>query len=813
MIGKNVNYFLFEEDLSYYNIQVKTLYKRKSCKYEIRLRHKNGNEIWTFVSTKALLNDKNNFKGSFTLLTDITERKRMEESLRESEERFRSLYENSMDAILLTSPDGSIYSANPAACKMFMRTEEEICKLSRNGIVDVNDPRLTRIFEERERTGKFIGELNFVRSDGTVFTGEVTSSVFLDKVGNKRTSMIIRDITERKLAEEMLHLEKENFRHSLDDSPLGVRIATFEGDSIYANKTLLNFYGYDSLEELQKTPLKNRYTPESYAQAQKRKRQRERGDLSTTNYEISIVRKNGKIRHLQVFRKDVLWNDVRQFLVICNDITEQKRLEEIMKKEQQEIKLIIDSSPIIIFYKDKEGKFIRVNKIFAEAVKLPEEELVGKTVFDLYSDKIAQSMTNDDQEVFKSRLPKLNIIEQYESASGIRWVQTDKIPICDINGIPFGLIGFAQDITESVRAKEALQIAEQKYRTIADYTYDWEFWQSPTGEFIYNSPSCKRISGYDASEFMLDAFLFQRIIHPEDLRILKEHKHDSTPSQPFTTLVFRIVHIDGSIRWIEHLCNPILDSNGKFLGTRGSNRDITERRKIEEALQLSEQRLQALSHLIEIQEAERKRIASELHDEIGQVLTAVQLNLHGIKQFGDLKDIPDRLDDSINLIEHSLQQVRDLAIDLRPWMLDQLGLIPSLRWYIDNQSTRTKIKVQFKADKIKERLSPDIEITCFRVVQEAFTNIHRHSQATKVNVTLNKIDNAIVVEISDNGVGFDVKKVRSKKIEKHGLGLIDMEERVNLINGTFNIESAPGKGTTITIRLPLDLSLFRQPNL
>ncbi len=145
---------------------------------------------------------------------------------------------------------------------------------------------------------------------------------------------------------------------------------------------------------------------------------------------------------------------VRYYVGLITDITERKRLEEDLEKERQESKLIIDSAPIIIFYKDKEGRFVHVNKAFAEALQMSEEEFLGKTVFDLYSAEIAQGMTNDDQEVLKSGRPKLNIIEQYESASGLRWVQTDKIPIFDKDGFPVGLVGFAQDITERKQAEE-----------------------------------------------------------------------------------------------------------------------------------------------------------------------------------------------------------------------------------------------------------------------------------------------------------------------------------------------------------------------
>jgi PAS domain S-box-containing protein len=149
--------------------------------------------------------------------------------------------------------------------------------------------------------------------------------------------------------------------------------------------------------------------------------------------------------------------------VFVKDITERKQAEENLEKEQQELDCIVDSSPIIIFYKDKEGKFIRVNKTFAEALKIPKEKFLGKTVFDFYSAKIAQGMTNDDLEVLKSGRPKLGIIEQYKSASGMRWVQTDKVPIFDKNGIPVGLVGFAQDITEQKKAEEKLRKSEKSW--------------------------------------------------------------------------------------------------------------------------------------------------------------------------------------------------------------------------------------------------------------------------------------------------------------------------------------------------------------
>ena len=149
-----------------------------------------------------------------------------------------------------------------------------------------------------------------------------------------------------------------------------------------------------------------------------------------------------------------------KFVVLLMDNTQHKKTEESLEKEHQELNRIIDSSPIIIFYKDKEGKFIRVNQAFAKAQKIPKEKFLGKTVFDFYSAEIAQGMANDDLEVLKSGHPRLGIIEQYESANGIRWVQTDKMPTFDKNGIVTGLVGFAQDITERRKAEKALQESE-----------------------------------------------------------------------------------------------------------------------------------------------------------------------------------------------------------------------------------------------------------------------------------------------------------------------------------------------------------------
>ena len=272
----------------------------------------------------------------------------------------------------------------------------------------------------------------------------ITAVIFPLKDNNGKPERFVfmhENITENKLAEEALHIEKENFRLSLDNSPLGVRIVSMDGDTIYANQTILNFYGYDSLGELQKTSLKKRYTPESYAEAQIRKHQRESGDLSTTNYEINIVRKNGEIRCLQVFRKNVLWDGVSQFQVLYNDITERKQAEE-------ETKLINIELQRINAEKDK------FYSIIAHDLRNPFNSLLGFTK--LLTEELDTLSIKEIQNISVSmRSTATNLYQLLENL--LHWARMDK-GLIPFNPEVVQLLPIVDDsmvmVMESVRIKE-----------------------------------------------------------------------------------------------------------------------------------------------------------------------------------------------------------------------------------------------------------------------------------------------------------------------------------------------------------------------
>ncbi len=211
-----------------------------------------------------------------------------------------------------------------------------------------------------------------------------------------------------------------------------------------------------------------------------------------------------------------------------------------------------------------------------------------------------------------------------------------------------------------------------------------------------------------------------------------------------------------------------------------------------------------LSQIIEAQENERRRISRELHDEIGQALTSIKFNLDMID-----KDLPQnfpvvrgRLGDAKSLSNQILTAMRQLSMDLRPTMLDDLGLIPTLRWYVQNFSNRLNIYSHFQAIGFEEKLPPQIETAFYRIIQEALNNIAKHAKADRIEISLEQRDSMICASITDNGKGFDLDKVLHPESPERGFGIIGMQERVSLLEGNIDIQSRPGFGTHSHIEVP-----------
>lgn len=355
-----------------------------------------------------------------------------------------------------------------------------------------------------------------------------------------------------------------------------------------------------------------------------------------------------------------------------------------------------------------------------------------------------------------------------------------------------------QSEADKARATAALCESEKTLRLVTE-TIDEVFWMTDTGieTLLYISPAYERVWGRTRASLRENPRSFLDAVHPDDLDHLQAALTIMHTGQPFAA-EYRIVRPDGTIRRIWDRGYPVRDETGKVTGYAGVAQDITGRKLAEDALAESRTRLEALTRrLLEVQESERRLIARELHDEVGGVLTAVKLNLQALRRTHKTAQSETILTDGLALVDGAIQTVRSLSLDLRPAMLDDLGLIPTLKWYCERQAQRAGVTVALAFDAIDLKAAPQLESACFRIVQEALTNALRHAGAQHIQVALQRNDGHLAIEISDDGSGFDPEAAKKRVLAGESSGLLGMTERVELLGGHFVIASAPGAGTRV----------------
>lgn len=323
--------------------------------------------------------------------------------------------------------------------------------------------------------------------------------------------------------------------------------------------------------------------------------------------------------------------------------------------------------------------------------------------------------------------------------------------------------------------------------------------------FRYVNPALARMFGYQPQELIGQMHVLD-LIHPQDREgVALRMRQRIAGEVSATPHVARGITRQGEIIHFESLARPVIYHGEAAIS--GTLVNITACVQAQNKIEKHSRQLQRLSaQLIAAREAESKRISQELHDVIGQGLTAVSIDLAHIEQ--DLpQDAPsavlERLGEAKELIDQALSQTRKLSLELRPAMLDDLGLIATLRWYIHQFAKRLNIPVSFTTEGIPQHASPELEIAVYRVVQEGLTNVARHAHASKVMVTLDYQPEQLLVTIGDDGVGFDAQQLYQPKHIDDQLGLLGMAERISLFGGVLRVDSSPGRGTTLTVALPL----------
>jgi PAS domain S-box-containing protein len=351
-------------------------------------------------------------------------------------------------------------------------------------------------------------------------------------------------------------------------------------------------------------------------------------------------------------------------------------------------------------------------------------------------------------------------------------------------------------LVERKRAEVALRESEERYRELFENAKDAIYVHDLEGTYLKANRAAEELSGYTREEIV--GHQYTEFIAEEHVNFVRKTFCAKLAQQGETSYEVDVIAKDGRRVPVEVSSRAIYE-NGQIVGVQGMARDITERKLAQDTLQMFSRQL------IEAQEDERRRIARELHDQIGQILTAVKMNLHTVQRFNLAAEAGSYVKDNIEAVDEALRLVRDLSIDLRPPVLDDLGLVTALGWYVDRYTQRTGLNVDVVAElpDPNERFSRELETACFRIAQEALTNVVRHASASKVALQLTKTAKTLTLVVKDNGVGFDLKSLRKRSPRAATLGLVSMQERAHAAGGTLEIESVPSRGTRIRFIVPL----------
>ncbi len=357
---------------------------------------------------------------------------------------------------------------------------------------------------------------------------------------------------------------------------------------------------------------------------------------------------------------------------------------------------------------------------------------------------------------------------------------------------------------ERGKAEAARRESEEKYRTLIESTGDLIFIVDERGIYTYVNPQFERVTGYSVRDLIGQPFTF--LVAPEHIKTTIQRFRKGIRGDYTLPYDADLVHRNGERIPVEFLVTTQYDPAGQPVGRFGIGRDITERKRAEEILRQKSRQLRILSaKLSEAEESERKRIARELHDQVGQNLTVVGINLSIVKSKlpeEEMKLLHARLEDSMVLVEEITEFTRSLMSDLRPPDMDILGLVAAIGWYAERFSMRTGVEVVVEGAEIRPRPNPDVENNLFRIVQEVLTNIGKHAQATCARIRIETRGTQLRIVITDDGVGFDPSKARRME-EQGGWGIMTMSERAEAIGGRFILDSEPEKGTRVTVEVPL----------
>ncbi|RJQ58465.1 MAG: PAS domain S-box protein [Stygiobacter sp.] len=706
------------------------------------------------------------------------------------------LFASMKEAVLILDKGGKILQLNAYAKKLFgskVAGNEEV--------INVNN--LFSNYEINKDVTDY--EVNYISdSEKKILSlsqiGIINKDVELGKI------LIARDITERKRAEEALSESEAKFRWLFENVPDGIYLSTPDGKLVNVNDTLVQMLGYNSKEELLAADIVN----ELYMNPSER------------TFWIGKLEVNGKLHSIELHlkRKDgtpLLVRENAHLLAdesgklfyegTLTDITKLKEAEKALRSSEIRFRSVWESSAEGMRLTDKDGIIIAVNKAFCKLTEMKAQDLIEQPLTVTYNGgKNKDAMLQNYRTRFKEKSFPANLEQKLILPSGKVVYLDGTYTFVEIESGNALLLSVFRDVTERILNEQALKKNKLMMNRAEEIAHlgSWEL------DLETNKLNCSaelyQIYGLQHENFDGKFESILKLVHPEDSgNILANIKRARESNEPFEHYE-RIIRPDGENR-ILYTKGIILDNvEGNAKTIYGSCLDVTEFKRVENALINSSEKLRALSASLEAaREEERSYIARELHDELGQVLTAIKMDLTLMQD--DLLIKPDSLKEEITaqlvqiekMVDRLIITVKNIATELRPDILDHLGLIAALEWHAKEFENRHKVRCVFNSNIGKIELEKEKSTAVFRIFQEALTNVARHSGASQVTAKIQLLKDKLLLEVEDNGKGISNEQL----FNISSIGITGMKERAKFLGGKVFIDGQEGKGTRVFLEMPL----------
>jgi two-component system, cell cycle sensor histidine kinase and response regulator CckA len=526
-----------------------------------------------------------------TVIRDVTERKHMENALRESQKRYESVFANSLDGIFLTDPEGNCLAANPAGCQMLGRTEEELRAFGRTVVVDFTDPRFQNVLEKRTRTGRCKGEITYKHKDGSTIPVEISTALFRDCKGKDWAVVIARDISERQRAEWALKETNHTLEALIDASPLAIVFTDADLNVKLWNPMAVRLFGW-SEEEILGRPVP--MIPENKRGLVSSSMRQVLQGKSLTDWEARPVTKDGRRLSVVLSAAPVLDANGRPVGVMAMyaDTTKRKAAEQALRGREELYRTLVEAIDDAIHVKDRDGRYVMVNSEFARRCQLAKEDILGKTPIEVHGQISGSISATGDVQVIRTGTV-VDAVEEYPARERAKICHVRKVPLRSPEGDVTGLVAVSRDMTAHLRMDTALRESEERYRSFVK-DFSGIAYQSRMDFIpIFVHGAVEAITGYSEADFLAGNPRWDQIIHPADLPAL-ENSIAAIESQPDHSeeREYRIVRRDGEIRWVLEQIHNITDETGRPSFVRGTIRDVTQRKHLQEQL-LRAQRLEA----------------------------------------------------------------------------------------------------------------------------------------------------------------------------------------------------------------------------